>query len=174
MKENFRSLAGGKLLASLVLFALGVLLLAAPMETLTAYVRVIGGILLLAAVVGIVVFVLTAVANRSALLLIGSIAAGVVGLVFLIAPGVVTGALPFVFGVLLLIASVSDLFSAIALPFGKLISIILSLIGVILGLVILMNPNAIAAFITRVIGLSFIYESLVGLVTAVFARRALR
>ncbi len=174
MKDTLRSFTGGKVLASVVLLALGVLLLAAPMETLTTYIRVIGGILLLAAVVGVVIFVLTAVANRSALLLVGSIAAGVVGLVFLIAPGVVTGALPFVFGLLLLIASVSDLFSAIALPFGKLISIILSLIGIILGLVILMNPNAIAAFVTRVIGLSFIYEALVGLVTAVFARRALR
>ena len=174
MKDTLRSFTGGKVLASVVLFALGVLLLVAPMETLTAYVRVIGGILLLAAAVGILIFALTPAVSRSALLLIGSIVGGAVGLLFLIAPGIVTGALPFVFGLLLLIASVSDLFSAIALPFGKLISIILSLIGIILGLVILMNPNAIAAFVTRVIGLSFIYEALVGLVTAVFARRALR
>ena len=174
MKSLPKASTGSKLLVSLVLFALGLLLLLAPMETLTGCVRAMGVIFLAAAAVGILIFFLTKPQDRSPLPLIGGIAGAVIGAVFAAAPGVVTGALPFVFGLLLLIASVSDLFSAIALPFGKLISIILSLIGVILGLVILMNPNAIAAFVTRVIGLSFIYEAVVGVVTVLFARRALR
>ena len=169
MKRLVQAPTGSKLLASVVLFSLGLLLLIAPMETLITYVRVIGGIFLAAAAVGVVLYVLK---KAQTLALIGAIIGAITGLVFLISPGVVTGALPFVFGALLLIASVSDLFSALALPFGKLISIILSLVGIIHGLVILMNPNAIAAFVTRLIGLSFIYEAIVGAVAVVFARRA--
>ena len=174
MKSFMKTMAANKLLASLVLFALGLLLLLAPGETLTAYVRVIGVILLVAAALGILSFALTNVQERSALVLIGGITGAVAGLVFVAAPGVVTGALPFVFGLLLLLASVSDLLSAIALPFGKLFSIILALVGIILGLIIIMNPTAIASFVTRLIGLSFLYEAIVGVVTAVLARRALK
>ncbi len=174
MKSLFQTTTGSKLLVSLVLFALGLLLLIAPMETLTGYLRVIGVILLAAAAVGFLFFFLTRPQERSALPLIGGITGAVAGLVFVAAPGFVIGAMPFVFGLLLLIASVSELFSALALPFGKLISIILSLIGIILGLVIVMNPHAIAAFATRVIGISFIYEAAVGIVTLLFARRTLR
>ncbi len=174
MKEIFKSTTAVKVAAILVLLALGVLLLLAPMETLTLYIRVIGAVLLAGAAVGFLVFFRTPVQNRSAAVLIGAIFAAVAGLVFAAAPGAVTGALPFVFGAMLLLASASELFSALALPFGKLIGIILSLIGVILGLIILMNPNAIAAFVTRLIGLSFLYEAAVGIVTALLARRALR
>ena len=174
MKPFFKSPTGSKLLVSLVLFVLGLLLLIAPMGTLTAYVRVIGVIFLAAAAVAILFFAFTKPAERSPMPLIGGITGAVIGLIFVAAPGLVTNALPFVFGLLLLIASVSDLFSALALPFGRLISIILSLIGIILGLVIIMNPAMIAAIVTRVIGIGFIYEAVVWVVTALYARRTLR
>ena len=55
MKRLVQAPTGSKLLASVVLFSLGLLLLIAPMETLITYVRVIGGIFLAAAAVGCLV-----------------------------------------------------------------------------------------------------------------------
>ena len=94
------------------------------------------------------------------------------GLVFVFVPAAVTAALPFIFGVVLIVLSAFELLSALQLPFGKLLSILLSIGGIALGCLIVSNPNALASFITRLIGLSLIYEAVVGFITAAFVKSA--
>ena len=48
---------------------------------------------------------------------------------------------------------------------------LLALLGLALGVLIVVNPGAFANFITRLIGLTLIYEAVVGIVTSILARK---
>ena len=174
MNQTWKGRMKTKLLVSIVLFALGLLLLIAPGEMLTAYVRAIGVLLLLGAAAGFFLYFRASAGERSVLLLIGASLGAACGLVLIAAPGLITSVLPFVFGLLLLIASVSDLLSALALPFGKLPGILLSIGGIVLGVLIVSNPDALANFITRLVGLGLMYEAAVGVVTVILAKKSFR
>lgn len=159
---------------SALFLVIGGLLLFAPQETLALYVRIIGIVLLVAAAVSLLVEFLQQRRARSGWVLAVAAAAAVFGLVFLCAPGFVTAVFPFLFGVVLIVISAFELLSALQLPFGKLLSILLSVVGIVLGCVIVSNPNGLAAFITRLIGIALIYQAVVGFVTAAFAKTAQR
>ena len=160
-----------KLLSSIILLALGVLLIAAPVASLRTYVRIIGAVLLCGAAVRIVVHFLTKKEDRVPVsLVIGGVAA-IFGVVLLIAAQPVINALNIIFGVLLILNSLFDLVIAVRLPAGKTVALILALIGVLLGILIVINPAAFASFATRIIGCVLVYDAVVGLVTALFARK---
>ena len=169
--ETLKKLFSNIVFTSALLLVLGGLLLFAPNETLQTYVRVIGVVLLAGAVLGLLLEFVIKQSPRSLWAVVGACAAAVLGLVFLLAP-FVTGVLPFLFGVVLIVLSAFELLSALQLPFGKLLSILLSAVGLLLGILIVSNPNALSAFITRLIGLALIYEAVVGFITAAFVKSA--
>ncbi len=160
-----------KLLSSIVLLVLGVLLLIAPADMLRLYVRIIGAVLLLGALIRLVAYFITKKEDRAPISLVLGVAAAAIGLFFIVAPGVVTNTLAYVFGVILILNSLLDLVIAVRLPFGKLVAVLLALLGLALGVLITVNPDAFANFITRLIGATLIYESIVGIVTAILARK---
>lgn len=160
-----------KLLSSIIFLVLGVLLLIAPAESLALFVRIIGAVLLVGALVRLIAYFVTKKEDRVPISLILGVAAAVIGLFFLIAPSVVTNILAYVFGAILILNSLLDLVIAVRLPSGKAIAILLSLLGLVLGVLIVVNPEAFASFMTRLIGATLIYESIVGIVTSIFARK---
>ena len=170
--ETLKKLFSNIVFTSVVLLLFGGLLLFAPMETLQTYVRVIGIISLVGAVVGLLMELVFKKDAHSILAIVCACVAAAFGLLCLCAPAVVTGALPFIFGVILIVLSAFDLLSALQLPFGKLLSILLSVGGIALGCVIVSNPNGLASFMTRLIGLSLIYDAVVGFITAAFVKSA--
>lgn len=160
-----------KLLSSIIFLVLGVLLLIAPAESLALFVRIIGAVLLVGALVRLIAYFVTKKEDRVPISLILGVAAAVIGLFFLIAPSVVTNILAYVFGAILILNSLLDLVIAVRLPSGKAIAILLSLLGLVLGVLIVVNPDAFASFMTRLIGATLIYESIVGIVTSILARK---
>ncbi len=170
--ELLKKLFSNIVFTSALLLVLGGLLLFAPNETLQTYVRVIGIVLLAGAALGLLLEFVIRSGPRSAWVIAGACACAVFGLVFLLAPAFVTGILPFLFGVVLIVLSAFDLLSALQLPFGKLLTIVLSAGGLVLGVLIVMNPNALASFIIRLIGLALLYEAVVGFITAAFVKSA--
>ena len=160
-----------KLLSSIVLLALGILLLIAPAAALETYVRVIGAVLLCGAAVRIVAHFMTKKEDRAPISLLIGIVAAAFGVFLLAAPATVIRVLHIVFGILLILNSLLDLVIGVRLPAGKTAAVILALIGVALGVVIVVNPTAFANFMTRVIGISLIYDAAVGIVTALLARK---
>lgn len=160
-----------KLLSSIVFLILGVLLLIAPTAMMDTFVRIIGGVLLVGALVRLIAYFVTKKEDRVPLSLILGVAAAAIGLFFVIAPGVVTGILAYVFGAILILNSLLDLVIAVRLPSGKLAAVLLALLGLVLGVLIVVNPHQFASFITRLIGAALIFESVVGVVTAILARK---
>lgn len=160
-----------KLLSSIVFLVLGVLLLIAPAAMLDLYVRIIGAVLLLGAIVRLVAYFVEKAENRVPLSLILGVVSAAIGIFFLAAPGVVTRVLAYVFGAILILNSLLDLVIAVRLPSGKLVAALLSLLGLVLGVLVIVNPRAFSDFITRLIGATLIYESIVSIVTALLARK---
>lgn len=160
-----------KLLSSLILLALGVLLIIAPLTALTTYVRIIGAVLLCGAAVRLVAHFATKKEDRAPISLLIGVVAAVFALILLIFAGKVVNVLHIIFGILLILNSLLDLVIGVRLPAGKIAAVILALLGVLLGIVIVINPAAFASFITRIIGGVLIYDAIVGLVTALLGRK---
>lgn len=172
MRNMLASIIRNKIVSCVVLLALGILLLVAPGATLARSVRLIGLVLLAGAIVGFLIYFLTKSTERSALVLIESGAVAVIAVVFLIAPGFITGFLPYVFGVILLLNALLDLLTALRLPSGKGAAVLLSLLAIAAAVLILCNPNGLANLITRIIGAVLIYNAVVGLLGLVMSRKA--
>ena len=162
MKNMLASIVRNKIVSCIVLLALGVLLLLAPGETLALYVRIVGIVLLVGAVVGLLIYFLSKNTERSPLVLIESILAAAIAIFFIAAPGVITGVLPLMFGIILLLNGLLDLITALRLPRGKVLAVLLSMLAIVAAVIIICNPNALANLITRLIGCALIYSAVVG------------
>ncbi len=160
-----------KLISSIVFLVLGILLLAAPTAMMGTIVRVIGAVLLLSALIRFIAFFTAKKEDRVPLALILGIAAAAIGIFFVVAPGVVTNVLAYVFGAILILNSLLDLVIAVRLPIGRTAAVLMALLGVALGVLVIINPRAFTDFITRIIGATLIYESIVGIVTMLLARK---
>ncbi len=160
-----------KMLSIVVFLALGILMLVAPVPVSKLFVRLFGGVLLAGALVRIIAHFATKKEDRAPISLLLGVVAAAIGLFFLCAPQVVTGILPVAFGVILILNSLLDLVIAVRLPSGKAVAVLLSLLGLILGILIVINPQAFASFIVQLIGASLLYEAVVGIATSVFARK---
>ena len=161
-----------KLLSGIVLIVLGVLMVIAPAQTLETYVRIIGAVFLAGAALHIAGHFMAKKDERAPLSLVLGIFAGLIGIFFVVAPSVVTGILPVIFGIVLILNSLLDLVIGVRMPFGKVVAAILALIGLALGVLVLLNPNTFAHFITRIIGASLVYEGVIGIAAAAIASRA--
>ena len=158
-------------ISSLVLLALGLLMIFATETLLVVFVRVIGVVTLVGAVFGFVLQLVSAKEARSALAMAVACLSAVFGAVLIACPLKIAGLLPYVFGVVLILLSVKELFVVTTMQTGRIFSIILASLGIILGTVIVCNPVAIAEFITKIIGAGLIYLAAVGLVDAILLER---
>lgn len=166
-----QSIIKNKLLSSIVFLVLGILLLIAPTAMMGTIIRIIGAVLLLSALIRFIAFFATKKEDRVPISLILGIAAAAIGIFFVVAPGVVTNVLAYVFGAILILNSLLDLVIAVRLPIGKTAAVLMALLGVALGVLVIINPRAFTDFITRIIGATLIYESIVGIVTMLLARK---
>ena len=166
-----QSIIKNKLLSSIVFLVLGILLLIAPTAMMGTIIRIIGAVLLLSALIRFIAFFATKKEDRVPISLILGIAAAAIGIFFVVAPGVVTNVLAYVFGAILILNSLLDLVIAVRLPLGRTAAVLMALLGVALGVLVIINPRAFTDFITRIIGATLIYESIVGIVTMLLARK---
>ena len=169
MKNMLASIVKNKIVSCIVLLALGVLMVIAPGETLARSVRLVGIVLLVGAIVGFLIYFLSKNTERSPLVLMESGVAAAIAVFLIAAPGIITGVLPLIFGIILLLNSLLDLLTALRLPRGKLLAVLLSMLAIIAAVIIICNPNALANIIVRIIGFAFIYSAVVGLLSLLLA-----
>lgn len=174
MKNMLASIIRNKIASCVVLLLLGVLLVIAPLDTLTRSVRIVGFVLLAGAVVGFLIYFLSKNTERSPLVLLESVFAAALAVFLIAAPALIAGVLPLIFGIVLLLNSLLDLVTALRLPRGKVIAVLLSMLSIVAAVVIICNPGALANIIVRVIGVSFIYSAVVGLLSLLLAGRTVK
>ena len=166
-----QSIIKNKLLSGIILLAVGILMLIAPTEVLATYVRIVGAVLLCGAIVRIVSHFLTKKEDRVPVSLLIGVVAAIFGIFFLAGAGAIINAVHIVFGILLILNSLLDLVIGVRLPSGKGAAMVLSLLGILAGIFVIVNPAVAASIITRIIGCALIYEAAVGIVTAILARK---
>ncbi|MBQ6020301.1 MAG: DUF308 domain-containing protein [Clostridia bacterium] len=171
MKSFITGMFKNKIVAGVMLLALGGLLLFTPTQAIQTCIRLLGVVFAIGAAVGFAMYFLSKNERRPIFTLILSILAALTAVVFVAAPKVISGILPFFFGVVLIVSSASDLLASLSLPIGKILGMLLSFAGLILGVIIVCNPNALTNFITRLIGISLIFDGAVSIATAVMIKK---
>lgn len=167
MKSIVTGMFKNKLIAGVLMMALGVLLLAAPETAMNTTIRIIGVAFAAAAAAGVFVYFRSDRDRKPVFTLILSVLSAIVAAVFLFAPSFISGILPFIFGLILLTDSAGSLLASLTLPIGRIPCVLLSLVGVVLGVVVILDPNALSAFLTRLIGASLLFTGAIDITTAI-------
>ena len=154
-----------------VLIALGAVLLVHPSETIVWTVRLIGAAFILVGAISVLSFALQKDKDMNAKIrLIAGIAALILGIIVLLSPVAVASILPFLMGLTIAIHGALHLAQIIELKRmgaqGLIPMVVLASIVIALGVLIFCNPFKTQAAILRLIGISMIYDGVVGIMMA--------
>ena len=167
-----KSLIKNFIVSGFVLLSLGLLMVFATDEVMRTFIRVIGIIIVAGAVFAVVLQLLSKREERSVWLFVIAALSAIVGAVFIAIPETIAAYSFYVFGVMLILLSVKDLFSVVRFPMGRIFSIVFSSLGIILGTVIVCHPEQIAQILTRFIGFALIYQAVVCFMNAILINRS--
>ena len=173
-KESHRDGLGRAVIGALLIMAMGALLLFLPLYSFATLVKVLGWVLTVGGAVGAAMALLSwGVSGVDELL--GSIAALVCGIIFLVFPWLVTYILGVVMCLQIIFQSLGTLTQGLALRktgLSVLPNLILTLCLVVLGAVILCWPMITARWLLQMMGAAMILGAIADLVIrAVGARR---
>lgn len=163
MKEYLKSMKVSFLLAAVLYIVLGLVLLLWPGTTAAVICYAFGGILVAYGALTILSFFFSRAEGFVFDLFLG-IAALALGIFLLVRPQVIISILPIVLGLFILVDGLLNLKRALDLRrlyyqrWG--VSLALSIVSLVLGLVILFHPYLAAEALVMVIGGVFIYEGL--------------
>lgn len=162
MREFLKSMKISFILAAVLYMALGLVLLLWPGTSITVLCYAFGGVLLAYAAITIISFFVhdSALGSFRLELFLGIVAAAL-GILFLVQPTFIMSVVPVILGVYIAIDSLVNLKRALELfrleyPRWWVV-LLLSLLGVGLGVVILCRPFAVAETLFMLIGVVFIF-----------------
>lgn len=162
MLEYIKNLKLNFILASVLYCVLGLVLLIWPAASSLALCRILGGALLLYGLFNLVGFFLrdSGMGAFRLELFLGVVATGV-GIFFLVQPRLVLSFLPIVMGVYVVIDSAVALKRTLELYRMEYhrwwLSLVLALVGIVLGLVLVLRPFAVTTAFFRLVGVVFLY-----------------
>jgi len=164
MKETINKMFISSILSSAVLLVIGLLLFIRPEGTLSLISYTIGGILVIIGTNSLINYY-RGKEYVSKFELIYGVLGVLGGFVLILNPKAIASLIPFIIGVWFVISSLSKLKYAIELNSKKtkagIISLIITILTLVLGVVLIFNPFSGAVFITKMIGLFlFIYAIL--------------
>ena len=166
MFETFHKIRYNLLLIAVFCIAVGAALLVNPEFFLTTACYVIGAVLIASGVLGILGCVRDHVVR--VFVLFFSIIAAAAGIFVITHPEVIGSILPIIFGLILLLDGLFNLRNGLGIrkmtdsTGGSVL--IMGAVTVVLGIVILLNPYATAAFSLRLIGAALIYNGITDIV----------
>ena len=149
--------------ASVIGVALGVILLLWPESSLEVLSQLVGLALAIGGVIAVVLyFVNHDGLMLSTLQLIFGVILAAIGVWIFLRPAGLVALIPTIIGLIIVINGVADLGQTITLSrqkYGKWwLSLIFAVLTIVFGLVLIIKPFGIAAFITRVIGVVLIFN----------------
>lgn len=172
MKKFFRS----SLISSIILIALGILLIFQSEATIITISYIIGGILVALGVVAGIKFIKnTNIAQKSELDLVYGIVCVILGVLVIKNPEAIASIIPVILGISIIISSANKLQYAFELRANanKLwkTTMIISIISTLCGIVLLFNPFKAVTYFTKVVGIFIVIYSILDMISTYTIKR---
>ena len=170
LKVKVKKMSIASLIFSILFIAAGIFLLTRPETAINIICYILGVILLISGVVYIIQFFSDKSSDSylSISFIFGAFLF-IFGIIILIRPDIIASIIPLLVGVWMLINGVTKL--SYALTINKVSSSTLSIIGsiliIIIGILLIFNPFEGAKSLVRIIGISFIFYSVIDLVESI-------
>lgn len=156
LKNEIKKIFATSLVTSIIMLILGILLLVKPDFIINIVSTVIGIIILIPGIISLVDYFKT---KYSANLVLGVVAC-ILGMVFIFNPKLISSILPFVLGIYFIISGISKLQYGLELRKNKVVnympSVITSILILVCGALMIINPFGGALAITQVLGIFMI------------------
>lgn len=167
MKQQMLGLIKNKVFMAVAGIIFGVILLMKRSEALDALVKISGWILLVTAAVYIIRYFASR-ENKNPLHIVTGILCALLGILFVAEPAAIVDFFPMIMGVLLVVSGVTDLIQA----FGSMkvnasratVFLVFAILIIILGVVIVLRPAAVADTIVALVGFSLIVNGITDLI----------
>jgi uncharacterized membrane protein HdeD (DUF308 family) len=167
IKKKFKSMYRTSIIFSVILFFVGLFLLIKPETTLHAISYFIGAALIIWGIIPILSFF----SNKDTqqyleFNFICGVFALIFGIIIMINPNIIGSIIPLLIGIWMIINGVTKLYYSLTLnkENNASVSIILSLVILLCGLVLVFNPFKGAILLTKIIGISIIIYSILDLI----------
>lgn len=174
LKDRMNKLFATSLISSIVMLVLGILLLVKPDFIINIVSTIIGLAILVPGIVSLVDYFKT---KYNANLVIGVIAC-IIGIIFIFNSKFVSSILPFVLGIYFIINGISKLQYGIELRKNQVVnymaSIITSILMLVCGVLLIINPFGGALAITQVLGIFMLVYAILDIYNAIMIRKEVK
>ena len=172
MKKFFRS----SLITSIVLIALGVLLICQSEATIIAIAYVIGGIIVALGVISAIKFFKSINDEKKGELdLVYGVISVVLGIIVIKNPEAIASIIPVILGISIIISSANKLQYAFELKANNnslwKTTMVLSIISTVCGLVLLFNPFKAISYFTKIVGIFIIIYAVLDMISTYTIKR---
>lgn len=161
MENRFRELAKSKTIPALLSIALGIIMIIARRAALDLLVRIIGGIVLTGGLAFLAVSLVRPdiVENAKNNMIMAALMI-LAGLILILGAESIVDFFPTLMGILLILNGLSHLAAAGADRENRMFDLLIGIVTMILGVLIVMQPGAIANMVMVFIGASFVANGL--------------
>lgn len=166
MKDFVNSIIKNKAIMAVLSILLGIILIVRQGAAVADLVRILGVLLLIAAVVNLITWLAEKKEERSNASLAGVIVCAIFGLIFTTTPGWLVALFPVLMGLAIIISSIVNITGLLqsGVRFGLFTpSLVMSIISLILGIVVLFHPGATANIIIALVGITFLANGIADL-----------
>ena len=173
-RDSIRAIGINALVSSIALILIGIIFVVSPESSMATIARAIGIILMIAGIMEIVVSI-RSTGRPVSLLTVGSLLLALVGLWIFWEPSFILTSINLVFGVIVILSALSSLGQAAQMRrsgWDSSLAMVLSIAGIILGVLIILNPFSTSRTLARIIGIVMIYQGIVKLRVSSMMRKA--
>ena len=162
MEYRVKTLLKSKLVPAILSIVLGIVIIIARRSAMDLLVKIIGGLVIAAAIVFIILYLTRPdkeAGNLPMVLLTAGVSA-LIGILVIVFAEKIVDIFPIIMGIYLILNGMSHLAAGYAAPENRIIAGIMGVLLIILGILIVMQPGFLVDMLMIFIGASFIISGL--------------
>lgn len=175
MRDFFNSILKNKAVMAVLSVIIGILLIVRQGAAVADLIRILGVLLLIAAVVNLITWLSTPKEVRGTAGIAGVVLCVLVGLLFVAAPGWLVSLFPFVMGLAMIISSIMNISGILSSPlraglFGP--SLGFSILSLVLGILVVLHPGFVANVLIAFVGITLLANGIADLLVIFVIRNS--
>ena len=162
MEYRVKSLLKSKLVPAILSIVLGIIIIIARRSAVDLLVKIIGG-LVIAAAIGFIIVYLTRPdkeAGNLTMVLLTAGATALTGILIIVFAESIVNIFPIIMGIYLILNGMSHLAAGYAAPENRIIAVIMGVLLIVLGILIVMQPSFLVDMLIIFIGAAFVVSGL--------------